>query len=234
MDSLIYGLILAIVAAVVAYLIGYSKRKGWDDAIGEKIETYICVSHLSASESDGNLYLIAGRQEFLRGVHLGFQIVGVDVQRHPHFLDINRLLILSCFLFTFCLFIAVFTVVHNPANVGSGLRRNVYKVKTLFGCNLKSLSGGHNAKLASVSINDADFLFTDFLIDIQVFFANGKAPPIPVVSNKFWTTKKHGRNPKRPHLNHSLSTKEDRLSQDIDPSNTKAKGENRAFCFIVA
>lgn len=40
MDSLIYGLILAIVAAIVAYFIGYSKRKGWDDTVSEKIETY--------------------------------------------------------------------------------------------------------------------------------------------------------------------------------------------------
>lgn len=40
MDELIYGLILAIVAAIVAYLIGYSKRKGWDDTISDKIESY--------------------------------------------------------------------------------------------------------------------------------------------------------------------------------------------------
>ncbi len=40
MDELIYALLLTIVAAIVAYLIGYSKRKGWDDTISDKIESY--------------------------------------------------------------------------------------------------------------------------------------------------------------------------------------------------
>src|SRR5699024_11060666 len=71
--------------------------------------------------------------------------------------------------------------------------------------------------------NDAEFLFTDFLIDIQVFFANGKAPPIPVVSNNFWQQKSTDIHSKRPHLKHSLPTKENCQTQDIDPSNTKAR-----------
>src|SRR5699024_4703263 len=124
------------------------------------------------------------------------------VHRHPHFLDIHRLLVLSGLFFALRLLVTVFAVIHDPAYVRGGLRRNVYKVKTLFGRDLERLSGRHDAKLAAVGINDAHFLLPDVLIDVQVFFATGKAPPIPVVSKNFPATKKHGSKKKpRPHSN---------------------------------
>ena len=118
-------------------------------------------------------------------IHFGIEIIGIDIQRKTNLLDLNDLLVFFRFLFPLCLLEPIFAVIHNPANVRGGLRRDVYKVKTLFGRNLERLFGRHNAKLAAVGINDADFLLPDVLIDVQVFFANGKAPPIPVVSKVF-------------------------------------------------
>lgn len=40
MDELIYGLTLTIAAAILTYAIVMSKRKGWDDTIKDKIDTY--------------------------------------------------------------------------------------------------------------------------------------------------------------------------------------------------
>lgn len=135
------------------------------------------MGHFPAAEADRNLDLIAALQKAYRLVNLGLKVMRIDIHRHPDFLDLHCFLVLSRFFFPFGLLIAVLAVIHDPADVGRSLGGDIHKVQALFNRQSERLPGWHNAQLVAVSINDADFLFTDFLVNQHLFFANGETPP---------------------------------------------------------
>lgn len=57
------------------------------------LETEIRVRHFTAAETNGNLHLVAFRQELRRLSDLRVEVVRVDVQRQAHLFDLKGLLI---------------------------------------------------------------------------------------------------------------------------------------------
>ena len=101
-------------------------------------------------------------------VHLGVEVVGVDVQGKADLLEFNHFLVLLGFLFLFQLFEAEFAVIHDLAYRRNSLRRNFYQIQILFCRKLLSVPCGHKTELTSVGTDYSDFLVTDFFIDLKL------------------------------------------------------------------
>ncbi len=61
------------------------------------------MCHFAAAEPDAHLELMALLQELGCLVHLGVEVVGVDVQGKADLLDLNHFLVFLGFLFLFCI-----------------------------------------------------------------------------------------------------------------------------------
>ena len=86
-----------------------------------------------------NSYLIAAFDETLSVIKLCIEIMCIDIEGKPDFLDVNDFLILSCFLFSFCLLEAILSVVHYLTYGRLSLRSDLYKINACCFCKSKSL-----------------------------------------------------------------------------------------------
>ena len=101
----------------------------------------------------------------------------VDLGRQTDFLDIHDLLVLAGFLFLLGLLKAELTVVHNAAYRGLCLGRDLYQIEVSLGSDLEGALDGDDAKLRTVSVNQAYFLVVDLFIDLMLLSANAETPP---------------------------------------------------------
>ena len=115
-----------------------------------------------------NLDLISALQELDCLSGFCIKVMGINGGEHSDLLDINDLLIFSCFLFTLSLFKAIFAVIHDLAYRRNSLRRNFYQIQILFCRKLLSVPCGHKTELTSVGTDYSDFLVTDFFIDLKL------------------------------------------------------------------
>ena len=114
-----------------------------------------------------HLELVTLLQELSSLVHLGVEVVGVDVQGKADLLDLNHFLVFLGFLFLFLHLEPVFTVVKNFAHRRLCLRCNLNKVKILVNGHLQCIARAHNAHLRAIRPDQTDFLVADLLIDFQ-------------------------------------------------------------------
>ncbi len=135
------------------------------------------VSHFTASEADGNLDLVARRNELACVVNLCVKIVRIDVERKSDFFNLNGFLIFLCFFLFLRFFKSELAVVHNLADGRLCHGSNLIKVKISALCDFKSLRCGHDAELLAVIGNNSYFLVADFLIDLLLLLADVEAPP---------------------------------------------------------
>jgi len=108
---------------------------------------------------------------------LGFQIVLFDPDAELNFLDGDDFLILTGFLFPLGLLETELTVVHNLADGGNCLRRNLHKIKAAVVSNLLCVTCGLNPQLRSVGINESYLCIANFFVQLKFFCADGKTPP---------------------------------------------------------
>ena len=139
------------------------------------VHTHGCVRLLTATHSDGNLYLVSVLQHFHRFLCLYLQITHVDRHRKIHFFDFDHLLIFAVFLFTLRLLELELTIVHDLAYRGYGVRGDLYKIQILFFGKTQCLCRAHNPELFAVCGNDSYFLITDITVDLMLVF-NGRVP----------------------------------------------------------
>ena len=125
------------------------------------------MCHLTAAEPDAHLELVTLLQELSSLVHLGVEVVGVDVQGKADLLEFNHFLVLLGFLFLFLHLEPVFTVIKNFAHRRLGLRRDLDEVKVLVDSHLQCVARAHNAHLRAICPDQADFFVADLLIDLQ-------------------------------------------------------------------
>ena len=111
--------------------------------------------------------LVTLLQELGSLVHLGVEVVGVDVQGKADLLEFNHFLVLLGFLFLFLHLEPVFTVIKNFAHRRLGLRRDLDEVKVLVDSHLQCVARAHNAHLRAIRPDQADFFVADLLIDFQ-------------------------------------------------------------------
>ena len=125
------------------------------------------MRHFAAAEPDAHLELVALLQELSSLIHLGVEVVGVDVQRQADLLEFNHFLVFLGFLFLFLHLEPVFTVIKNFAHRRLGLRCDLDQVKVLVDSHFQCIAGAHNAHLCTVRADQADLFVADLLIDLQ-------------------------------------------------------------------
>ena len=77
------------------------------------------------------------------------------------------MLVLSGLFFPLALLEPELAVVHQLADGGSGLRRDLDQVQALFIGDLQSLRRGHDAELLALGTDQADLLVADLLIQFM-------------------------------------------------------------------
>lgn len=136
------------------------------------------MRHFTAAEPDGDLHFVARLQELARGTELKTNIMIADADTELDFFGFYHFLIFTGFFFTFGLFESEFAVVHDTAHRRNRLRGDFNKVK-ITGCgNRLRVARGHDAKLRTVNVDDADFAVPDILINLMLYVADAKTPPI--------------------------------------------------------
>ena len=125
------------------------------------------VRHFAAAETNGNFDPVAIFQELLGIFDLGIEVVGVDARGHANLLDLDDLLVLSGFLFLLELLEPELAVVHDLADRGNGVRRDLDQIEIFFFGQRQSSGGRHNTKLIAFSSDHAEFLVPDFLVDLM-------------------------------------------------------------------
>lgn len=139
--------------------------------------TDIGVSHLTATEADGDLDSVAGGQELICVAEFCVQITYVNAGGHTDLFDLDDVLILLGFLFPLGLLEAVLTVVHHLADRRGRFWGNFNQVKTCLCGNGQSVTRGHDPELLTIGGNQADFFIPDILIDLMRHVANTETPP---------------------------------------------------------
>ena len=112
----------------------------------KQVLTDVGVGHLPAAEAHGDFAPVAVGQEFLRVAELDVEIVDVDAGRHPDLLDLYHALILAGFLLLLALLKAELSVVHELADGGDGLGRDLDKIQALL---IRDLQGSWELMMPS-------------------------------------------------------------------------------------
>ena len=117
-------------------------------------------------------------------INLRVEVVGVDEAGELNLLNLDRLLLLLGFFFSFVSVKAVLSVVHDLADRRIGLCAHQYEVEIAAVRSLKSLRKRHYSELLAVVGYDADVLvirkayrFVDLMLFSVRVFNNGKTPP---------------------------------------------------------
>lgn len=102
-------------------------------------------------------------------VALGIQIICINRRRKLNLFYIDSFLIFTVFFFTLCNFKLIFAVVHYLAHRRLGVCCNFHQIQTLFACQCKRLSGGHNPELLTVGRYNSYLCIAYFLVDLHIF-----------------------------------------------------------------
>ena len=122
-------------------------------SVGKTLHDIIAVlgmSHLTSSKTDGNLDLIAVRQELFRVLELGVKVMSIDIQGELNLLDLDGMLVFSRLFFTLRLFKAILAVVHDLADRRLRLGSYLDEVEILFVRDMLGVGSRHDAELSAV------------------------------------------------------------------------------------
>ena len=131
------------------------------------------MPHLTAAEPNGDLHLVAFFQKALCVTQLCIKIVGINVERQTDFLDFHHALVLSGFLFPLGLLETELAVIDDLAHRRLCLGRDLHQIQIAGIGFFQRLTGGHNAQLGAIGIDNADFFIADLFVDLQFLVANG-------------------------------------------------------------
>ncbi len=146
--------------------------------VQEQLLTKLRMRHLPASETDRYFDLISVLQKLFGLIEPDVEIVNTDTNAELQFFCFHNTLIFTGLFFTFGLLKPVFAVVHDTADRRIGLRSDLDEVKAFIQGDFLRVLNGHNAKLGTVLINEADFTVLDCLVDLMLYVTDAKTPPI--------------------------------------------------------
>ena len=135
------------------------------------------MGHLSAAETHSDFAAVAVFQELLCIAHLDIEVIHVNAGGHPDFLDLHHALVLAGLFLSLGLLEAELAVIHDLADRGHGVRRDLDQVQALLLCDAQSFQSGHNAQLFTGLRDQTNLLVPDFFIDLMSISSDGKAPP---------------------------------------------------------
>ena len=120
--------------------------------------------HLTPTEKDRSLDLVAFIQEAQYVVLLGFVIVIVHVDAELHFLHRDCLLVLLGLALFLLLLVQKFPIIHDAANRRLRCWGNLYQVKVLFAGHFEGFKRGHDTNLLAFITNHANFAGANTII----------------------------------------------------------------------
>ena len=124
----------------------------------QQFAAQILVRHLATPEAQRDLYLVAVFQEFVDIAHFDFVVMRVGVGPEFDLFHLNDLLLFARFAFAFLLFIFELAEIHDFANRGIGVRRNLDQIKTDLFCHLHSAGRCNHPDIFTFSADQADFI----------------------------------------------------------------------------
>ena len=133
----------------------------------QKLLTDVGVRHLAAAEAHADLHAVALFEELDGVFHFGVQIVGVNTGGHTDLLDLHHALVFAGFLFFLHLIEAEFAIVHDLADRGHGVGRDLDQIEILLGCQLQRSLAGHDAQLGAIRTDDTEFLVLDIFVELM-------------------------------------------------------------------
>jgi len=140
-------------------------------ALGEvhqQLLTEVGVRHFAATKTNADLHTVAIAQELLSAFDLGVEIVGVDTGAHANLFDFHNALVLLGFLFTLLLIEAELGVVHDFADRGNCVGRDLYKIHALLFSQCIGLISGHDAQLGTVETDEANLFVPDLFVELMI------------------------------------------------------------------
>ena len=126
------------------------------------------VRHLTTAKANRDLHAITVRKELARAAHLGVEVVGVNAGRHTNLLDLHHALILSGFLFPLELVKTELAVIHDLADRGDCIRRDLYEIKLQFLRHCQRCFGGNDTDHSAVRADESNFLIPNFLVELMI------------------------------------------------------------------
>ena len=94
----------------------------------QQLTAQFLVGHFTATEAQGDLYLVAVIQEFENVAHLYFIVVVIRVWTELHFFDFDDLLLLTCLSFFLLSLVFELAIVHDLANRRGCIGRDFHQV----------------------------------------------------------------------------------------------------------
>ena len=161
--------------------LAFEQRKPLDHAmffdlfrkLVEQIASDLRVSQLASAELDGNLYSVALLQEFDCPPDLGIEVADADLRLEADFLEGYGLLSALGFLLALGQFVLVLTEIEESRHGGTGQRCDLHQVEPPLLRKPQGVGCSHDAKLATVFVDNPHVEHADHLVDAQVS-ANGE------------------------------------------------------------
>ena len=125
----------------------------------------VLVRHLAATEAQGDLDLVTFLKELEDRAHLDLVVMLVGIRAEFDFLDLDDLLLLARFGFALLGLVFVFAEIHDLADRGFSIGRDLDKIKTRFFGHYKGPLGRHDAHVLTICADQPDFGGADTFID---------------------------------------------------------------------
>ncbi len=135
----------------------------------ENFDAQLRMGDFTTPEHDGDFDLIPIFKLFPDASDFGFIIMFADFGAKSNLFKERRFLAFLSLALFLCLFVAVFTIVHEPAHRRNGGRSHLYEVEIASPGKIFSRSYGHYAQLFSVFTDHPDLTAQDFFVDSEFF-----------------------------------------------------------------
>jgi hypothetical protein len=170
------------------------------ELLGELVEqglAQVRVRHLAPTEEDGDFHLVPGIEEFRRLPPLGFEVVVVDLGPDADLFQLDDMLMATGLTLLAALLVAVFAVVHEPADGRHGIRRHLDQVESTLARHLERIECRDDADLLAVLIDEPDLANPDTLVDAGLDGSGNNPPPLPITGSRYNTGTRRGLTPAR-------------------------------------
>ena len=143
-----------------------------DDAVHD-LPSLFNVGHFTASEDDGNLYLVLVLQEAFGLFDLKVDVVRTGLGTQTDFLGLGVVKSLALLLL---LVVFVFAVIHDSANGRSLVGSDFNQIETGFTCLTHRLVGGDDPQLTTVISNHTDGRNSNLLVHTSLIAIDLSTP----------------------------------------------------------
>ena len=129
-----------------------------------QLSSQFLMGHFPATENDARLGFVPFSQESHDVILFELKIVLFSLRPEFYLLYDNLLLMLLCFVGPFALLVLELTIIHDPANGGTGSRSHFHKIQSARPRMGQSLFRSHDSQLSGFFVYNPDLLGPDHFI----------------------------------------------------------------------